>query len=533
MKTKLTGLILIALLQAACAPGFDLREDLRLENATRLAQGTNFSRALESAPARLQAMAAPLQNNLSQASAQAPAGCAPALPVNGSTAQAINAALKAGAKAICAEAGRLDEAVTITDGVSLFLGAGEYEQSAPLTLQGNRVALVGATAFGTILKMSAPGPQVQIGDFVDYYRVANLSLIRTHGDLAVGDNGVRTGKSNNNGVIEALWIEKQFDGLYLGVTAYSQVRDISVNECARHGLVFTNLQHPGPTQYYMRDLLFTRNDGFAIYASPDSGQMSVGNWDGIYTFHNKRGGVVLTTANGHKVESLRMTNSFFGNDGYAGGGAEIAIHGGSLHAISNTFIEMSGFSGLDFNTIANDTPGIYLAAGVNTVNMSNLMVVNSSGPGVLSAAQNVLISASTFANNGHRGRDDRNRSGIHNIGGGTMTLTGNQFPAIGAEQRVAIFNDGAAGSIIESGNRIDTSGGMIAQGNASAPVAPTPPPSAPASFIRTQFDLYLPGCWTAEKESIWQTWFNNGGTQADFIWTLQNVATTNPSCLVR
>lgn len=534
----LAGLTLLALMQAACSPGMDLKDLGAAQGESSWASSVaGFDRALSGAPARLQSMSGNLQNNLSAARADRPTGCQVATADAGSTAKAINEILKAADGApvsICAEPGPLDEEIILTNNANLFFSAGVYEQTKTIHFKGNRTAVVGATAFGTILNMSAPGPQFMIGHFTDYYRIANLSLIRTQKNPGVGDDGIRSGSSNNNGTIESLWIEKQHDGMYLGVTAYTQVRDLTINESVRHGILFTNNQGAGPVQYYMRDVLFTRNGGFAIYASPDKGQMSVGSWDGIYTFHNGRGGIVFTTANGNKVESLRLTNSFFGNDGHLGSGAEIALHGGSLHSISNTFIEMSGFSGLEMEKIAENSPGIYISEGVNTVNMTGLMIVNSSGPGILNAGKNVLVSGSTLANNGHRGSDDRKRSAIHNLASGTMTLSGNQFPAIGEVQRVAIYNDGGVGSVIETGNRFETSGGMTAMigvGN-NNPTTTLPAPGY-SSNIKAQFDAYLPGCWTMEKEQIWQAWFNNGGTQTDFVNTLNQVRTTNPACLIR
>lgn len=56
-------------------------------------------------------------------------------------------------------------------------------------------------------------------------------------------------------------------------------------------------------------------------------------------------------------------------------------------------------------------------------------------------------------------------------------------------------------------------------------------PSSDPHSIHAYFDYYLPGCWTQEKQAAWQNFFNNGGTDVDFYITLQQVAATRPSCM--
>lgn len=51
--------------------------------------------------------------------------------------------------------------------------------------------------------------------------------------------------------------------------------------------------------------------------------------------------------------------------------------------------------------------------------------------------------------------------------------------------------------------------------------------------VYNNFNVYLPGCWTPDKQTYWESWFLRGGTFNDFIYTLQLEASKTPPCLRR
>lgn len=65
----------------------------------------------------------------------------------------------------------------------------------------------------------------------------------------------------------------------------------------------------------------------------------------------------------------------------------------------------------------------------------------------------------------------------------------------------------------------------LSQQNQALPVV------IPTAEIKSLYDLHLPGCWTASRQSLWEQWFANGGKLADFTVTLHSEAMNKPSCL--
>jgi len=336
--------------------------------------------------------------------------------------EALAEVLKANGKApgaFCINPGHLDKPIHVNGPIALILYPGIYTQVEPITLSGKNATIMGLGGAGTttlLFKDGAHGANIVLDAFTSSYKISGLTLARESEGTSEEDNGIRTGRSSDYGLIENVMINKQYNGMHLQVTSYTRIEKVIISESANTGIFLTNgleLDGGGPCQYYLNDILFTMNKGFAIEVSPDAGSMPIGNWSGILTFGNQKGGIILKAYSSVKaVHGLRLANSFLGQDGEAGGYPEITIEGGGMHNISDTFVEIGGVGANNPNLSHPDVPGILIDTGVTTAQLNAVYVANNTGSGLVVKGSHVLITSSTFSTNGINATSDEHKTGI-------------------------------------------------------------------------------------------------------------------------
>ncbi|MBP1993105.1 hypothetical protein [Paenibacillus eucommiae] len=339
----------------------------------------------------------------------------------------------------CARPGLIDVPVNVSGPVSLTLYPGTYMQTQSITLSGKGASLIGQSRGSTILKFKngSHGANVVLDSYTSSYKISGLTLGRETEGTLPEDNGIRTGHSNDYGLMESLIINKQYNGMHLQITSYTRVRDLIISESGNTGMFITNgneLDGGGPCQYYLDDILFTVNKGFAIDVSPDAGPMPIGNWNGILTFGNEKGGIILRKLSDTKVvHGLRLTNSFFGQDGGVGGYPEITLEGGGMHNISNSFVEIGGVEANPPYSSHADVHGILIDEAVTSAQLNAVYVANNTGSGLVIKGGNVLVTASTFSTNGMNSTTDDYKTGILILNEDSIVNVGlSQFIASGA-----------------------------------------------------------------------------------------------------
>ncbi|MBP1993104.1 hypothetical protein [Paenibacillus eucommiae] len=321
--------------------------------------------------------------------------------------------------AFCINPGNLDKPIHVNGPITLILYPGIYTQTEPITISGKQASLMGIGGAGSttlLFKDGVHGANIVLDSFTSSYKISGLTLARESDGISEEDNGIRTGQSSDYGLIENVMINKQYNGMHLQVTSYTRIEKLIISESANTGIYMTNgleSEGGGPCQYYLNDILFTMNKGFAIEVSPDAGSMPIGNWSGILTFGNQKGGIILKAHSSIKaVHGLRLANSFLGQDGEKGGYPEITIEGGGMHNISDTFVEIGGVGANAPYLSHPDVPGILIDAGVTTAQLNAVYVANNTGSGLVIKGNHVLITASTFSTNGMNATSDEHKTGI-------------------------------------------------------------------------------------------------------------------------
>lgn len=362
----------------------------------------------------------------------------------------------------CVNPGVFDRDITLNGPVSLILTPGIYPQTKPIVLSGTGASVIGQNAGSTVLVFEdgLHGANIQISSGATSFKVSGLTLSREIPGTQEGDNGIRTSASVDLGLIERLTVSNQYDGLYLTVTSYTQIQNLFVTNNQRTGIVMTNVGFAtnGTCQYYLSNILLSMNNGYGMYVSPDGGPMSIGNWDGILTFGNKAGGLMVHAYSGTQIVSgVRLANSFFGQDGETGGGSEIRIQGGGMHTISDTFVEIGGVSATVPNQSHADVAGIYIGSGVTSAQLNAVYVSGNTGDGIVIEGTNVMITASSFIDNGINANVNDYKSGILVSNPNSKVMAGvSQFVNSG-HQLTAIKSSSA--NVTLFGNSYDTNGG--------------------------------------------------------------------------
>ncbi len=391
----------------------------------------------------------------------------------GSVSTAYNAATKdlkaTDAASICISAGgTIDAAIVITGPKSLILGPGTYEQSASVTLAGDGPSFVGESYGSTILlaKEGFLAPQINIADVANRYRIQNMEIRR--GDVAPSAEtaiGIATGPVNNFGTISDLHITKQFRGMSLGVTGITYIEHVTIMDSKADGILLSNGAGKAACQYYMRSILLQGNGGAGILAVPDGATMSVGNWDEILTFINGGPAIRAATVGNNVVAALRVTNSFFGNDGQvAGTPAGIQIDGGGNHVFSNTYIELMGahYLGTSFLPVS----GMVIQAGTTNVQLSNMTFNQNSANAIVNYGTNVNINGSTISNNGY-GMAVGQQGGIVLGAAASMHVSATQFINATNTQAVGIASQTNNFSVVGSSFEVGTGVSVTAPNKAA------------------------------------------------------------------
>lgn len=248
--------------------------------------------------------------------------------------------------------------------------------------------------------------------------------------------GVDFGLTSGGATIRGVIAQRHGHGFRLGGTDYSQMESSRAQWNAGNGVLLTNAASSvASIQWYLTDVLCQGNlgDGFRIQSSPGKGPTSVGKLARCATFANSGRGIIVYAASyADRVESARITEGFFGQDGLD----ELYMDTwGEAHQITNCFFELSGsmatgpgIFGASGSTVTTPTSnagfGISLTANNTGAVITGCQVIRNSRTGIYSMAADLLASNNLVYDNG-RAAVASQTYGIH-IGGGSAVLTGNR-----------------------------------------------------------------------------------------------------------
>jgi hypothetical protein len=294
----------------------------------------------------------------------------------------------------------------IATGKLVHLTKGTYKVST-LALTANGQGLIGDGIGQTILtSASTTAPMITVADGLNYNEIAGLTLTRSV-TATSSAFGIKTLGTSDQQHYHDLWIEKQYIGLVLGPTAYSEVEDTIVISSVSHGFILTNTASMGTLQWTLNHCLSEENggSGFAVAAVTGPGSITLGEWNNCTTFANTNYGMAFLGLSDTPINDVRIHFGFIGQDGLS----EIYLdtYATSAHYISDCFTELAG-TGTTGPGLA--TPASHLGSGVEVTANNAIVIINgvvsnghSQSGCVMSASAIGQIIGCRFSNNGNYG----------------------------------------------------------------------------------------------------------------------------------
>lgn len=288
--------------------------------------------------------------------------------------------------------GSTDDTAAINSAIAAgawFIPPGTYNISAPITLTSN-TRIIGAGIGKTIIRHTANNTACfQLNSGVSNCEISRLSITRSVTAI-IGGDGINAQVSCSHCMLRDLYIDKQYNGLKLGVTDFSALKDSIILQCTNDGVLMSNVSGNtnGSCQWSLFNVLSAQNVGrgffFGVLSGPS--QCSLGTWQNIATHANSGVGVAISGTSGIPVYGVRIYNSFFGEDG----NHEVYLDTyGGMHIIQNNFVELAGvaLTGPNLSTAASGVgSGVFVTSNNLDALITGNYVINNSAHGIYTAA---------------------------------------------------------------------------------------------------------------------------------------------------
>jgi hypothetical protein len=279
--------------------------------------------------------------------------------------------------------------------VSIFC-AGSALSCTLRTTEANRAQIVSDQSYGADDIITVNGASVS-GLRLDRRTAANQGITLT---ATAGGDGIAFTGWVNSATIENVSIDHAFNGLVLGPTSVSRVRNIFISNSAQDGIALAprSFANGNTVQWDIDSAVINGSQRFGIYANSagglvGSGHMILGDWRNIQTYYNGDSSVSIQSNSGIPISDLRVDKGWF-----AGGGpypvlyeVYLAPGGGKSNRIQNSMVEIChGY-------------GIALDGNSYDVTVSGTKVDGCAMSGILSYAPNLILDGVVLTGNGFSG----------------------------------------------------------------------------------------------------------------------------------
>ncbi|HDR9510653.1 TPA: right-handed parallel beta-helix repeat-containing protein [Burkholderia cepacia] len=336
---------------------------------------------------------------------------------------------------------------------SVFVPNGSYAiADNSLTLQtgqsmigsGRSTYLNGSYAGGVLITCTTRSghPCISVAAGANWVTLQDFTLAGagTLGSIASGNTGIAFLGDCNYCKVQSVELYNHYNGLNLAGTTMGWVQNVVSQYNSNAGASMLNTTST-PMQWQFTNVLsqFNGTQGFLISSQAVGGatQMTLGAMTNVMTFANSGVGLGVIGVSGVPIYDLRITNSFFGQDG----NSELYLqpYGGNI-TVNGTQIELAGTSTTGPN---NSTAASHTGYGIQLLNGSSYGIsgnwINQNSQAGISVTSTVTnISGNLISNNGQNGTAgtaigvmvnaggsvDLNGNTINNTGGATTQLYG-------------------------------------------------------------------------------------------------------------
>jgi hypothetical protein len=272
------------------------------------------------------------------------------------------------------------------------LGEGDFLATGDLVISHQRGKLVSDD--GATLTFTTPDrPGITLAGWLDEVEVGGFNIGRSVPAVAGADGFRCAGVSCNNVLLHDIKVRNQHIGMNLGVTAWSHVEHIVIEECVSDGLRLTNGMPSGTLQWQLDDVLSQKNGGrgFFVFTQPGSVQCTMGNWSKVSTWANSGCGAAFVGSATVPLHGVRVHDAFFGSDG----NHECMFDTfGGHHELTKIFCELAG-RGLTGPTLSTPVSGVghglYYSANNTGLTIIGGRATGNSGRGLHADASDPLL----------------------------------------------------------------------------------------------------------------------------------------------
>ena len=282
-----------------------------------------------------------------------------------------------------------------------------------------------------------------MGAFLTNVGITDVTVDRL-GTAVSGSDGIRFSQSTSKSYLKNVILTQHFNGLLLGPTDNSIIRDSVIHHNVQHGILHTNTNTPGSAgnlQWTLDHVLLEVNgaSGYAFVTTTGGSapsRVSLGEFINVSTYANGGNGMLFIDNAAVTANSVRLHQCFFGDSGQSE--VYMDLHSGN-HQITDCYIELPQ-SGI----------GLFLSENIVDVLISGSKFVQTALEGIYSQAAILNIVGSTFTNCGLTHTSGR-RNGIQ-IASGVANVTACTFMNVPgtSDMQYGIYHPG--GTLTQTAN---------------------------------------------------------------------------------
>lgn len=330
----------------------------------------------------------------------------------------------------------------LATGHPIYAPYGVYLTQGGHSLSADGQYVTGDGVDATTFKISGNTFGFSLGNGRTSIGLTNLTVSRT-GTVTSACNGIAANQSCSKGLLEHLRVAGHYNGIVLGHTDYSLVRDVISESNTNMGILHTNTltSLDGGHQWSLDHVLLSSNanHGYEFAVTTGVGappSISLGDFINVSTYNNGAMGMAFVGASSVPIEGVRIRGGFFGQDHTSGLWLDTW---GSFHQITGAFVELTATNA-----------GIVLTANNLDVLVDGCRINGCWTEGIYNVATVLNVSGCVITNNG-QGAVSGRKNGI-GIASGSVNVVGNMLGNVGGatSQDYGIYR--AGGSNTNVGN---------------------------------------------------------------------------------
>lgn len=328
---------------------------------------------------------------------------------------------------------------------SVYIPEGTYKISGTVTISKDGACWYGAGTFSTVItSTSTTLPMFSVNASLSGVTIKGLQLTRSV-TAASGAHGINFSNITGKALLEDLLISKQYNGVTLGPTDFSEVCRVTCESCTNCGFYIANTAEAGFCQWSFDTCAAQKNasHGYLIQAVAGPSAMTVGTFKNSVTYANSGTGLRVVGVSSCPVQGFRLSGGFIGADGNHGLYLDTY---GTQHVIDNLFLELHGTeaTGPNLATPKSDIGcGMVVTANNSGVQLTGCHANGNSQDGFLLEGESHILGNCRATNNGLTLTAGR-RNGVYQLAGRVIISGGLYGNTTGStSQQYGVYtNDG-------------------------------------------------------------------------------------------